>query len=89
MLTIKSSRSRTPLPFPKGLKPDRTLNPRAHGSDRIIIIKILINEAFFLLHPVRSHEQEIIFSKTAITVDIAANAMNRKNMLPQMRPPGI
>ena len=89
LLTMKSSRSRTVLPPPNGSNPDIRLKPSTQGSDRIIIIMPFISEAFFLLQPVRSIEQDIIFSKTAITVDIAANAMNMKNRLPHSLPPGI
>ncbi len=44
---------------------------------------------FFLLHPVSSLTQARIFSQTAITVENAANVMNRKNMVPQIRPPSM
>ena len=38
-------------------------------------------------HPVSSLTQARIFSQTASTVENAANVMNRKNTVPQMRPP--
>jgi hypothetical protein len=42
-----------------------------------------------LLHPVKSLQQEIMFSNTAKTVDIAANVINKKKKLPHTRPNGI
>ena len=37
LLIIKSSRSRIPVPAPRGVMNDNTLNPNAQGSERIII----------------------------------------------------
>ena len=39
--------------------------------------------------PVRSQMQAIRFSNTAMTVDMAAKVMNRKNREPQNCPPAI
>ena len=77
------------LPAPNGVIPDNRLKPSAQGKDNIISAKVLIKQDFFLLHPFNSIPKEIIFSKTAITVDIAANNINKKNNEPQIRPPGI
>ena len=44
---------------------------------------------FFLLQPVNSIPQEIIFSNTAIIVEIAAKVRNRKNRLPHSLPSGM
>ena len=42
---------------------------------------------FLRSQPVKSQMQEVMFSNTAITVDMAAKSMNRKNRVPQIRPP--
>lgn len=89
LLTIKSSKSRTFEPAPNGVKPLNTLKPRIHGSDKIIITNRLITTAFFRLQPVRSMANEIIFSKTAMIVEAAANSIKMKNSVPQKRPPDI
>ena len=52
----------------------------------MIAIKLQIT-AFVRLHPVRSIANDMIFSKTAMIVDAAANNMQRKNKAPQIRPP--
>ena len=44
---------------------------------------------FLRSQPVKSQMQEVMFSNTAITVDMAAKSMNRKNRVPQIRPPLI
>ena len=44
---------------------------------------------FLLPQPVRSSTQAVISSKTASTVDSAANDMNTKNRLPHRRPRGM
>ena len=86
---MKSSRSRTAEPSPKGINHERRLLPSAQGSARINISTTLIAQAFFLDQPKRSILQEMMFSKTAITVESAANDMNTKNNAPQNLPPGI
>ena len=45
--------------------------------------------AFLRLHPVMSMAKDMIFSNTAITVDIAAKDINRKKKKPQIRPPAM
>ena len=49
----------------------------------------LISAALFLDQPNISIQNDIIFSNTAITVEKLANVINKKNKLPQMRPPDI
>ena len=44
---------------------------------------------FLRLQPVSSMPQQMIFSNTASTVDMAAKAMNKKNRLPHSRPMDI
>ena len=41
------------------------------------------------LQPKRSRVMARMFSHTASTVDMAAKTMNRKNSVPQTRPPGM
>ena len=64
------------VPSPKGAKPLNTLNPSAHGIDKIIMAIRFISTDFFLDQPKRSIAKEIIFSNTAIIVDKAAKTMN-------------
>ena len=89
LLTIKSSRSRIVEPGPKGATLLQTLNPRTQGRDKRVTAIIFTTTAFFTLQPVRSVAKETIFWNTAITVDAAANDINRKNRVPQNLPPGI
>ena len=49
----------------------------------------LIRDAFFLLIPHLSMQLAMMFSKTPMIVENAANVINRKNSAPQKRPPGI
>ena len=50
----------------------------------------VLNSATFLREaPVRSMQQDMMFSNTASTVENAANAMNTKNRLPHKRPIGM
>jgi hypothetical protein len=49
----------------------------------------LIKLDFFLLHPVNSIPQEMIFSNTARIVEKAAKDINMKNKLPHNLPIGI
>ena len=53
------------------------------------IITPFIAEAFFLDHPKLSMHDEMIFSKTAITVEKEAKVINRKKRLPHTLPPCI
>lgn len=89
LLTIKSSKSSTLEPAPKGVNPLHKLKPRTHGIDKIMMAIIFPITAFFLLHPVKSIAKEIIFSNTAIIVETAAKTINRKNKVPQILPPLI
>ena len=59
------------------------------GIERTIRATILIRHAFFLDQPHLSMENEMIFSNTAITVDIAAKIIKRKNIPPISRLAGI
>ena len=49
----------------------------------------LITEAFLLLHPMLSMQLESRFSNTAITVEKLAADINKKNSMPQIRPPAM
>ena len=89
LLKIKSSRSKTFEPSPKGWKLDQILKPNAQGNDKIKIPTHVTIEARTLPQPKRSMKQAIIFSKTAITVERAAKLMNRKNNVDHIRPLGI
>ena len=42
LLTIKSSKSSTPVPAPSGWNPESTLNQRTHGSESKNMITMLI-----------------------------------------------
>ena len=77
------------LPAPNGWMPLNTLNPRAHGKDKIRIKIPLIQTAFLRSHPNISMEKLKIFSNTAITVDMAAKDIKMKKRVPQRRPPAI
>ena len=89
MLTRKSSKSKIFFPAPNGEMPLHILNPRIHGTDKIrIAIRLQITD-FFLLHPVSSIANVMIFSKTAMIVDAAAKNIHRKNNVPQILPPLI
>ena len=48
-----------------------------------------ITQPFGRLQPVSSRTQARMFSNTASTVENAANTMNRKNSVPQIRPPAM
>lgn len=87
---MKSSRSiivETPL-IGKSI-PLQTLNPRQQGMLNVIIIIKLMITLFLRDHPLRSIQNAIMFSKTAINVDSAAKLRNMKNSVPQMFPNGI
>ena len=89
LLTMKSSRSRMIVPFPRGATCDQTLKPRTQGRDRMKMAKKLNVLAFFRLQPSRSMELAMRCSNTATTVDMAAKLMNRKNRALQRRPCGM
>ena len=57
--------------------------------DRRIMSTVLHTTAFFTAHPVKSVAKATIFWNTAITVDMAAKDMNRKNSPPQILPPAM
>ncbi len=71
------------------MNPDQTLKPRTQGMEVTVIIIAFIIAVFLRDHFQRSIHDDIIFSKTAITVENAAKAMKIKKQLPQIRPPGI
>ena len=89
LLTMKSSRSRKPVPSPRGWMPERTLKPRAQGRERRNMATQLMAHAFFRVHLKASMQQEMMFSKTARTVDMAAKVMKTKNRVPHSRPMGM
>ena len=87
--TIKSSRSRIVESPPKGLKPDQTLNPSAHGNARTNIPIPHMRQVFLRLIPVSSMKFAITFSYTAKAVESAAKVMNRKKNPPHSLPRAI
>lgn len=87
--TMKSSKSRTLEPSPKGAKPDQRLKPRTQGIERRNIPTPPMRQTFFLDQPVRSMMQAMIFSNTAKTVESAAKERNTKKRLPQSLPKGM
>ena len=50
---------------------------------------MLISAICHLLSFVHSIQKDMMFSNTPMTVESAANTMNRKNSMPITRPPGI
>ena len=86
LLTKKSSTSRIAPPNTANPSQLQRLYPSTHGSDSAIIRTRFTMPDFFLLHPVISIPQHMMFSKTARTVESAANDMNRKNRLPHNLP---
>ena len=89
LLTIKSSKSSIPEPAPSGCILLQILNPKTQGIDSSSISIQLITQALALLIWNKSLVQDIIFSNTASTVDIAANDINTKNKLPHNLPSGM
>ena len=89
MLTRKSSRSMMDVPGPMGWIPASRLGARAQGVARTSIRKVLTRQAFLRLMPVRSRNMAMIFSKTPITVDMAAKDINTKKREPHKRPSPI
>ena len=65
------------------------LYPSTHGIESKVIAMALTKLDFFLLHPVNSIPQEMIFSNTARIVENAAKDINTKNRLPHNLPIGI
>lgn len=86
---IKSSRSIMFVPSPRIWIPDHGPNPRIAGMERTMIRTIFTRTALFRFQPHKSIAKERIFSNTAITVDNAANDINKKNSVPQSLPPAI
>ncbi len=78
-----------PVPGPKGCMPESTLKPRTAGMDKIMISTMFTATAFVLDTPNKSIAKEMMFSNTAMTVESAAKDKNKKNSIPQMRPPAI
>ena len=89
LLTRKSSRSSTPVPAPRGWKPDQTLKPSTQGREATSISTRLMALAFWRLQPNCSMQQARMFSNTARMVEKEAKVINRKNRLPHSRPPGM
>lgn len=75
-------------PSPNGWIFDKTLKPSAHGNERTINNTKFTAHDFLRLHPVISIPQEMMFSKTAKTVENAANPRKRKNNPPHNLPRG-
>ena len=59
------------------------------GNDKTIINKTFIIAIFVLESLVFSSQNDIMFSKTAITVDNDAKIINKKKIVPIILPPGI
>lgn len=74
------------VPAPNGSNPDKRLKPSIAGKDRRLIpIKLTITD-FNLPKLKSSIDMAIIFSNTAITVDVAANDIKMKKIVAQSRP---
>ena len=89
LLTKKSSKSSTAPPNTAKMSLLHKLYPRTHGTESRMMAIALIKLDFFLLHPVNSIPQEMIFSNTARIVEKAAKDINMKNKLPHNLPIGI
>ena len=89
LLRIKSSRSSTVLPSPRGAKPLHRLKPNTQGTDKRMMTTILQMTAFLMVHPVRSVAKDMMFWNTAMMVENAAKDINRKNRVPHILPPAI
>ena len=77
------------MPFPAMVKSLHTVKPRTHGTERTNIKTMLIIATFRLLNFVSSSQKDIMFSKTAITVEKAAKIIKIKNKEPTILPKGI
>ena len=89
LLTRKSSKSSTEPPNIEKPSQASTLYPSTQGSEsRMMSTRFTVLD-FFLLQPVSSATQEIIFSNTARIVENAANDMNMKKRLPHSLPRGM
>ena len=86
---MKSSRLRTFDPGPNGVKPLQRLKPRTQGIESRMMTSM--PQRMMILRSLRksSRKQQMRFSNTAMTVDIEAKAMNRKNIAPQKWPSGM
>ncbi len=86
--TMKSSRPSTEPPM-TGAKPLHTFMPSTAGMASTKMPMPVISELLPRLQPHSSMPKAMMFSNTAMTVDRAAKAMNRKNRVPQNCPPHI
>ena len=77
------------MSIPSTVKLDQRLQPSTQGMERISTPAKLMSTALFRLICQRSMVKEMIFSKTAITVDRAAKDRNRKKAPPHSRPMGM
>ncbi len=79
---IKSSRSSTLLPAPKGVNESQRLNPKTQGSaSNKTKAKLIATETpLEILN--NSMDTAMIFSKTAINVENEASTIKRKNTVP-------
>ena len=82
LLRIKSSRSRTVLPSPRGAKLLQRLKPSTQGRDKRMMAAMLQRTAFLRVQPVKSVAKEMMFWNTAIMVEKAAKDINRKKQCP-------
>ena len=78
-----------PEPSPSILTSDKTLKPRIAGRTKTSMQTHKTKQVFFLDQFVKSITIEIMFSKTAKTVEKAAKKRNKKNKQPQILPPSI
>ena len=88
VLTMKSQKSSQADPSAKGWK-WKALYPRAVVRARRKMPAPQTTQPLGRLQPVISRTQERMFSNTASSVEKAAKTMNRKNSVPQTRPPDM
>ena len=86
--TMKSSRPSIVPPMGRYV-PSSGFMPKMAGSAKTSMPTHVTMELFLRLHPHWSMPNAIRFSNTAITVESAANDMNRKNSVPHSWPSGI
>ena len=86
LLTRKSSTSRTAPPKISKPLQLQILYPSTQGSESAVMSTRFTSPVFFLLHPVSSIPQHMMFSKTARTVESAANDINMKKRFPHNLP---
>ena len=77
------------MPLPAICIFSSTLKPSTQGSESTSMSAMFISATLRRLSLVSSSQKDMMFSKTAMTVENAANIINTKNSAPTIRPPGM